>query len=181
MKMAVFRNAAQCRLAEVRRHFGGAYCLHHYRPDNAAVNTTKMSINFYQTTWYNIQKDSYLHARRRENLSSHLDLRFLLRRQNKNMCVSANYEVMKHCNLTFMSTICMVLVRHDTDIFRPTSSTRGFKKLTAQPLTILKCTLPTGSTSVVACNVHDDVIHSTVTGYESFRSRFVEVWPRSCV
>jgi hypothetical protein len=33
-----------------------------------AVSTSKMSLNFYQTTRRNIPEDSHLHTRRRENL-----------------------------------------------------------------------------------------------------------------
>jgi hypothetical protein len=36
-----------------------------------AANTSETSVNFYQTTWRNNQEDSYLLARRRENLKSH--------------------------------------------------------------------------------------------------------------
>jgi hypothetical protein len=36
-----------------------------------AASTPEMSVNFYQTTRRNIPEDSYLHARRRENLKSH--------------------------------------------------------------------------------------------------------------
>jgi hypothetical protein len=36
-----------------------------------AVNTCETSTDFYQTTWRNIQEESHLHTRRRENLKSH--------------------------------------------------------------------------------------------------------------
>jgi hypothetical protein len=35
------------------------------------ASTSKMSANFYQTTWSNNPEDSHLHVRRRENLKSH--------------------------------------------------------------------------------------------------------------
>jgi hypothetical protein len=35
------------------------------------ISTSKMSVNFYQTTWRYIPEDSHLHTRRRENLKSH--------------------------------------------------------------------------------------------------------------
>jgi hypothetical protein len=37
----------------------------------AAVSTSEMSVNIYQTTRPNIPEDSHLHSRRRENLKSH--------------------------------------------------------------------------------------------------------------
>jgi hypothetical protein len=36
-----------------------------------AASTSETSVNFYQTTWCNIRKDSHLHTRRSENLKSH--------------------------------------------------------------------------------------------------------------
>jgi hypothetical protein len=36
-----------------------------------AVSTSKTSVNFYESTWRNIPKDSYPHTRRRENMKSH--------------------------------------------------------------------------------------------------------------
>jgi hypothetical protein len=44
-----------------------------YRPDYGGSNTSETSITFYQTTRRNNPADSHLHARRRENLKSHLD------------------------------------------------------------------------------------------------------------
>jgi hypothetical protein len=37
------------------------------------VSTSETSVSFYHTTRRNIQEDSRLHSRRRQNLKSHLD------------------------------------------------------------------------------------------------------------
>jgi hypothetical protein len=39
-----------------------------------AASTCETPVNFYQTTRNNISEDSHIHARRRENLKSHLCL-----------------------------------------------------------------------------------------------------------
>jgi hypothetical protein len=44
-------------------------------PMMEATSTFETSVNFYQTAWGNISKDSYLHTRRSENLKSHQQLR----------------------------------------------------------------------------------------------------------
>jgi hypothetical protein len=38
-----------------------------------AVNSSEMSVSFYQTTWRNIPEDSHLRICQRENLKSHLN------------------------------------------------------------------------------------------------------------
>jgi hypothetical protein len=61
---------------EVDRRFRGSYC----HQENVfialmmeAVRTSETSVNFNVTTRRNIPEESKRHARRRENLKSHLD------------------------------------------------------------------------------------------------------------
>jgi microsomal dipeptidase-like Zn-dependent dipeptidase len=72
-----------CSLVEIDRRFRDDYCLHHQgdcprlgqwiAPIMKAVNTSKTSVNFYQTTRHIISENSQLHTRRRENLIPHLN------------------------------------------------------------------------------------------------------------
>jgi hypothetical protein len=48
----------------VYQHFRGAYCLHHQG------DTSRTSVNFYQTIRHNNPEDSHLHTRRREDMKS---------------------------------------------------------------------------------------------------------------
>jgi hypothetical protein len=58
---SVFWDVAPCSLVEVYRRFRGAYCFHHQGDDNGVANTSKTSVNFYQTTRRNILEDSHLY------------------------------------------------------------------------------------------------------------------------
>jgi hypothetical protein len=48
-----------------------------HRPDDEAASTSETSVNFCETTRRSIPEDSYLHARRRENLKFHLPQRLM--------------------------------------------------------------------------------------------------------
>jgi hypothetical protein len=67
LKMAVFWVIAPCSLVKAYRRFRYAYIIALIME---AVSTSKMSVNFYQTTRRNKPEDSQLHTRRRENLKS---------------------------------------------------------------------------------------------------------------
>jgi hypothetical protein len=58
-KMTVFWIVEPCSLVQVYRRFRGAYCLYHQ--DDQEVNTSEMSVNFYQTTRRNIREDGHVH------------------------------------------------------------------------------------------------------------------------
>jgi hypothetical protein len=71
--MTVFWDDSSCSLVEVYQRFRGACCLCH--PGALmmeAASTSETLVNFYQTTGRIIPEDSYLHARRRQNLKSQL-------------------------------------------------------------------------------------------------------------
>jgi hypothetical protein len=61
-----------CSLMKVYRRFRGSCCFYHYSiaPMMEAADTSKTSVNFYQTTRRNISKDRHLLTLRRENLKS---------------------------------------------------------------------------------------------------------------
>jgi hypothetical protein len=77
-----------CTLEEVYRRFRGAYCLHHHR-------TFETSVNFYENTWRNTPEGSHLHARRRDNLKSHLDVRFQVHLTKPKMASSTSIDSRK--------------------------------------------------------------------------------------
>jgi hypothetical protein len=52
MKMTVFWDVAPCSLVEIDRQFRGTYCLH--------LNTSRMSVNFYETIRHNIPEDIFI-------------------------------------------------------------------------------------------------------------------------
>jgi hypothetical protein len=62
IKEGNYWDTAPCSLAEVDKHFKGAYCLHHQGGE---------SVCFYETTRRNIPDGCHLHTCRRENLNSH--------------------------------------------------------------------------------------------------------------
>jgi hypothetical protein len=53
MEMTVLWDVAPCSLVEICRRFKSAYCLHHQ-------DTSKMSVDIYETTRRNITEDSHL-------------------------------------------------------------------------------------------------------------------------
>jgi len=58
---------------KVDRRFGGAYCLHHQGPDGGG---STYLLNVCRQLFYtavHARKESELHARRRENLKSHIN------------------------------------------------------------------------------------------------------------
>jgi hypothetical protein len=72
------------------------------------VAASETSVNFYQITRRNNQKDSHLHIRRRENRKSHLEiLLFLLRRKWYHHILKYNTrltadEFYPHIKITFI-------------------------------------------------------------------------------
>jgi hypothetical protein len=78
-KMTVFWVVAPCSLVEVYRRFRGSCFVHHQGDDlmMEAGGTSKTSVNFYQITRRNNPEDSHLHARRRENLKSQIQGKFI--------------------------------------------------------------------------------------------------------
>jgi hypothetical protein len=72
--MTIFWDIAPCSLVETNWRFRGTYCLHHQNVEMMeAISISEKSVNFYQTMRCNIQENSHLHTRRRENLIFHLD------------------------------------------------------------------------------------------------------------
>jgi hypothetical protein len=75
MKVTVFLDVAPCSLIEIHKYFRGVYCLHGLGDEliplkMKAVDISKASVSFYETTRRNIPEDNHLHTRRRENLKS---------------------------------------------------------------------------------------------------------------
>jgi hypothetical protein len=70
MKVTVSCDVAPCSLVGVYRRFIDAFFLYH--GDEEAASASETSVNFYQTAWCSITKDSHLNIHRRENLKSHL-------------------------------------------------------------------------------------------------------------
>jgi hypothetical protein len=68
VRMTVFWGVATNSALQIYRGFGGVY-YHHNQGD--AVNTSEISVNFYEITRRNIPEDSHLKTRRRENLKCH--------------------------------------------------------------------------------------------------------------
>jgi hypothetical protein len=60
-EMTVFWDVALSYLVEDYRRFRSYYCRHnHCRRDDGGINSSEMSVNFYETAWRNIPEDSPL-------------------------------------------------------------------------------------------------------------------------
>jgi hypothetical protein len=73
--MAVFWDVALCSVVETECYFRGVYSLLNQEtdgPDDEAVSTSEMFVNFYQTTWHKFLKDSHLHTCCCQNLKYNL-------------------------------------------------------------------------------------------------------------
>jgi hypothetical protein len=82
LKSTIFWDMTSCSVVEVYKRFGGMHCLSLqsrtvireikvlFEPKYVVVRSSKMSVNFYQTTRHHIPGDSILRSRGYENAKS---------------------------------------------------------------------------------------------------------------